>query len=72
MILEAVLQAQLDRSSVHMEWKILVEARRKRRGDNLLKTGRNKEGQMECKLNIDAKKGDDSRVPVEIWDRRAW
>ena len=27
---------------------------------------------MEEKLQIDAQKGDYSRVPVEMWDRRTW
>ena len=38
----------------------------------MLNAGRNKEGQMEEELKTDAQKGDDLKVPVKIWDRRAW
>ena len=34
--------------------------------------GGKKEGHMEEELKTDAQKRYDSRVPVEIWDRRAW
>ena len=37
----------------------------------MLKHGRNKEGHIERKLNIDAQKGDYLRVPVEMWYGRA-
>ena len=37
----------------------------------MLKHGMNKEGHIERKLNIDAQKGDYSRVPVDMWYERA-
>ena len=37
----------------------------------MLKMVRTKGGWMEVELKIDAQKGDDFRVPVEIWDRIA-
>ena len=71
MFLEAVLKAKPDQSLCHMYWYILVEGRRKRIDDNMLKMVRAKGGWMEVELNIDAQKGDDFRVPVEMWDRIA-
>ena len=38
----------------------------------MLKPGRNKEGQVEGDLNLNAQKVDNLRVPVEMWDRRSW
>ena len=46
-ILEAVFQAQLDQASSQGGCNSLVEDRRKRIREDWLKTGRNKEGQME-------------------------
>ena len=65
-ILEAVLQAQPNQDLGQVAWKIVVEDRRKKRGDNLLNPGRNKEGRTESELNIDDQKGDDLRVPIEM------
>ena len=50
----------------------MLEDRSKIIGDNMLKSGINKEGRMEGDLKIDDQKGDDPRVPVEMWDMRAW
>ena len=55
-----------------MVWKILVEGIRKRRGEDLVKKERNKEGRMEGEVKPDDPKGYDSRVPVEIWDGMSW
>ena len=45
---------------------------RKMRGKDLLKPGRIKGGRVEENLQIYAQKGGDSRVPIGMWDRRAW
>ena len=71
-ILEAVLQTEPDQFIGQGDQDILVDNRRKIRGKYILKPGRTKEGRVEEELNTDAQKGDDSRVPVGIWDRREW
>ena len=45
----------------------MVETRSERRGDNLVKPGSNKEVWMGRGIKTDSPKGNDSRVPVEIW-----
>ena len=45
---------------------IVIYKRRKRRGKDMLKPGRTKEGRVEEELNIGAQKVYDSRFPVEI------
>ena len=70
-ILEEFLQAKPDQAICQGDRYILVDNRRKRRGDDMLKTGRKKEGRMEEDLKTDYQKGEDSRVPVELWDRRS-
>ena len=42
---------------------------RKIRGDDLVNPGMAKLGEMREELNIDAPKGGDLRVPIEMWDR---
>ena len=50
----------------------MVDKIRKRKGEDMLKPVSTKEGRVEEEIKTDAQKVDDSRVPVEIWDRRAW
>ena len=45
-ILEAVLQAKPDQALCQVAREILLEDRRKRRGDDMLNPERNKEGHM--------------------------
>ena len=70
-ILEAVLQTGTDKSIGQGYQEILLDKRRKSRGEDLLKHERIKGGWVEEELNTYAQKGDYSRVPFEIWDRRA-
>ena len=70
MIFEAVLQNGPAQVIGQGDQEILLDKIRKRRGKYLLKMIRTKEGRAEEELNTDSQKGDDSRVPVEIWDRR--
>ena len=70
MIFEAVLQNGPAQVIGQGDQEILLDKIRKRRGKHLLKMIRTKEGRAEEELNTDSQKGDDSRVPVEIWDRR--
>ena len=37
-----------------------------------MKEGSNKEVRMEEEINTDSQKGDNLKVLVEMWDRRAW
>ena len=75
-ILRVMLQAVLwtgPNQAIGLGYRDLgVDKGRKRRGKYLLKPRRIKGGRVEEKLNIDAQKRDDSRVPIEICDRRAW
>ena len=71
-ILEAVLQTKPDQVIGQGDREILVDKRRRNRDEDMLKPGRNKEGQVEGDLNLNAQKVDNLRVPVEMWDRRSW
>ena len=71
-ILETVLQAKPDQVIGQGYQEILADNRSKRRGKDLLRPGRTKEGWVEEELNTDDQKGDNLRVPVEMWDRIAW
>ena len=65
-ILEEVLQAKPYQAIGQGDWEILLDNRRKRRGNNILKPLSNKEGQMEEELNKYYQKGDELRVLVEM------
>ena len=71
-ILEAFLQAKTDQFIGTGYWKIQRENRKKTRGEYLLKSGRTKEGRVEEELKTDSQEVDELRVPVEMWDMRAW
>ena len=55
-ILEAVLQAKLKQAIGREDQETLVENKRKRRGDDMMKPGSNKEGETEKEINTDAQK----------------
>ena len=71
-ILKAFLQAKTKHAIGQEDWGTLVENIRKRRGDDLMKSGSNKEGRMYEELKTDAQNEYDSRLPVKMWDKRAW
>ena len=71
-ILDTLLQAKTDQAIGKGDWYILVDNRRKRRRNDLSKPERKKKGRREKDLKTYDQKGDDLRVPVEMWDRRAW
>ena len=72
MILDTLIQAKKDQAIGKGDWYILVDNRRKRRRKDLSKPERKKKRRREKDLKTYDQKGDDSRVPVEMWDRRAW
>ena len=70
--MEAVLQTGTDQAIGPGDRGVLLDKKRKRIGNYMLKPGKIKGGRVEEKIKIDSQKGDNIRVPVEIWDRRAW
>ena len=71
-IVEAVLYNGPNQAIGSGDSEIWVDKGRKRRGEDMLKLGKIKGWRLEKELKIDAQKGYDPRVPIEIWDRRAW
>ena len=71
-VFKAVLKTGPDQVIGQGDREIVVDKIRKRKGEDMLKPVSTKEGRVEEEIKTDAQKVDDSRVPVEIWDRRAW
>ena len=71
-ILEAVLHTGPNQAIGSGDQDIRVEKGRKIRVKDLLELGSIKGRRLEEELKIDAQKRDDSRFPIEMWDRRAW
>ena len=67
---DTVLQEQPDKVSEQGDRKFLLDSRKERRGSDMDNPGINKVGQMRYELKKDTLNGDDSTLPVEMWDRR--
>ena len=69
-ILEAVLKSKSENGLGQEEIQSLLEPRIKRRGDYLWKLDTSKIAQTSDEMRKYDPKGDESRVPIEMWDRR--
>ena len=56
-ILEAILKNKPDQVIGQVDREIIIDKRRKRRGKDMLKPGRTKEGRVEEEIKTDAQKG---------------
>ena len=71
-IFEVVLNSKTEDGLDQDATQSLLEPVRKRRGDNMWKPDTENMDRTINETRTDKPKGDDSRLPIYIWDMRAW